>query len=175
MKEIIKDSNPGAAIVEGAAWLGLNPNLNATRTSNLTYGVEGASLFKLGDPESKKIKILGEPDYCDNILLPFVETGDLVEINKAVYHDLSPLSSNQTVLLFKFYSTNKRNVRHINDNDPYTTLQGDKKFEREDTTKGKDWTIRVTMYFGRNEIEILMEDMTTHETQRLEMDFRYKF
>jgi molecular chaperone DnaK (HSP70) len=172
VKKIIQDSNPGAAVVEGATWLGLNPNLNATRTSNLTYGVDCLDFFKSGDPEAKKIKILGKPDYCDDILLTFVKAGELVEIDKAVYHNLSSINPDQTVLLFKFYSTKETNVRHINSQ---MTLHGDKKFTREDAAKGKNWTMRITMYFGRSEIEVVIEDMTTHEIKRLKLDFRCTF
>ena len=75
-------------------------------------------------------------------------------------------------LLFKFYSTKETNVRHINSQ---MTLHGDKKFTREDAAKGKNWTMRITMYFGRSEIEVVIEDMTTHEIKRLKLDFRCTF
>ena len=174
VKEIIQDRNPGAAIVTGATWLGLNPNLNATRTSSLTYGVASTDTFKSGDPESKKLKRSGKPDLCNDILLAFVKAGELVAIDKAVYYDLSPLYPDQDCLPFKFYSTDEKNVRHINSN---MTLQDSVEFKREDTTKGTDWTIRITMYFGRGEVEIVMEDMTytTNEIKRLKIDFKSKY
>jgi molecular chaperone DnaK (HSP70) len=170
VKKIIQDSNPGGAIMEGAGWLGLHPNLNPTRTSNLTYGVNCVSVFQPGDPENKKIRIDGEPDRCDDILLAFVEAGDLVGIDETREHKLNPIYPHQKVIECKFYSTPERNARHINSN---MILQGNKEFEREDTTKGKDWTIKITMYFGRCEIGIEIEDLTTHEIQRLKLDFRH--
>lgn|GEM_PF-6389853 len=86
-------------------------------------------------------------------------------------HIFTTLKYDQTKAYFPIYTTPNKEVR-------YTDEKGVKKIggvevDMPDMTGGINRKIKVTMYFGRTEIEVEIRDETSGNESRVKIDFSY--
>ncbi|MEC4880158.1 MAG: Hsp70 family protein [Scytonema sp. PMC 1070.18] len=173
VNKIVMPSEPGEAIVQGAVFCGLNPEMIRTRCSRLTYGCKSRAIFNPDkDPENKKFHskdIKGGGWYCTDRFSIFVLAGDSVGVNKTVMHRFLPTEHNQTKFKLEFYATKKQEVRYTDEEG--VTKIGELTVEIQDTTGGLNREVEVTMYFGKTEIKVEAKDKTSGKKYDTELHF----
>ena len=172
VKKVIHPVDPEIAVMCGAVYFGLNPDIWIDRVASRTYGKSVAKEFRIGDPESKKI-IEDGVQYCKDQFDIFVRKGDIVTAGKKVTKQYIPLTKDQKSRRVVLYSSTSDNPTFIDE--PNVISHQSQDITREDTRSGKDWTIEVSMYFGETEIKVEITDFDTGLTKVLKLDFRYKY
>lgn len=174
VRRVITPSSPGFAVLSGAVYFGLEPRVIRSRCSRFTYGCGMSTEFdpKL-DPETKKFwHTERKVDYCHQRFKVFVTAGDSVSIDNKITHIFSAHSSNQTKSYFPIYTTPNKEVRYT-DEDGVKKV-GEIEVNMPDTTGGINRKIKITMYFGRTEIEVEARDETSGNENRVKIDFSYE-
>lgn len=168
--QVIKPSNPSAAILFGAILYAFSPE-EIIRRTRLTYGCQITTTFQSGiHKENKKRWYEDLKRYlCEDIFDIFIKAGDIVDINARITNEYTPLACDQNVMSLKLLATKKQNVLY-SDEDGVIEL-GELRIERSDTTSGLDWTVEVTMYFGRTEIQVEAKDIKTGNQQKTTLHF----
>jgi len=172
VKKVIHPVDPEIAVMYGAVYFGLNPNIWIDRVASRTYGKSVAKEFCIGDPESKKI-IEDGVKYCKDHFDIFVRKGDIVTAGKKVTRQYIPLTKDQKSRRVMLYSSTSDNPVFVDE--PNVISHQSQDITRDDTRSGKDWTIEVSMYFGETEIKVEITDFDTGLTKVLKLDFRYKY
>lgn len=171
--KIVMPSQPGAAIVEGAASFGLNPESIRSRRSRLTYGCQTCSVFdEVRDRHHKSKRTYYEEQgdwYICNRFSVFVLAGESVDVNEIVTHSFYPMTADQKALGFNFYGTRKKNPRYIDE--PDVEELGEINVDISSTVGTRDRPIEVSMKFGKTEIEVTARDVKTGETYNTTLRF----
>ena len=164
---------PGAAIVEGAASFGLNPESIRSRRSRLTYGTNECKIFDEKcdrDQKSKRRKFEEQGDYyiC-NFFNKFVSVGERGDVNKVVKNFRVPMSADQTSLLLTFHSTRKKNPRYVDESD--VEKLGELVIDISRTVGTTDRPVEDSMNFGKTEIAVTAKDKKTGKTYNTTLRF----
>jgi len=172
-RRVITPASPSFAVLSGAVSFGLEPRVIRSRCSRFTYGCGMATVFDpKNDPESKKFwNSERELDYCNNRFKVFVTAENSVSIDGKITHTFSASSRDQTQASFPIYTTLSKKVCYT-DEDGVKKI-GEVKVKMPDTTGGLNRQIKVTMYFGRTEIEVECRDETSGNESRVKIDFSY--
>lgn len=73
------------AVVRGAVYFGLNPQIVTERVSRRTYGVETRMLFQPGlDPEEYSVVGVDQKRYCRQRFSVYVQKGQSVKVDECV-------------------------------------------------------------------------------------------
>lgn len=161
VKKIIVPPTPGGAVVEGAVYFGLHPEIFLSRVARLTYGCGTTTEFIQGlHPENKKQWYSDlNRNQCEDIFSHFVIAGSKVKIDEVVVKNFNPTSNNQTRVRFTLFATQKKKVSYT-DEEGVTQL-GEIVLEIPDTTGGTSRDLQLTMFFGLTEIKVEAKDMTS--------------
>lgn len=174
IERIVVPPTPGAAVVEGAVSFGLDPSLIRSRRSRLTYGCELEYRFEPGvDPEFRKVWLPDIGEYACGRFNAFVKAGDVVEPDSRVSHVFLPVAKDQTEVILDFYATRKREVRYVDE--PGVERIGSLRIEMPDLSGGVDREVKVTMNFGKTEIEVRAVDRTSGRKCRTTLSFTGTF
>lgn len=169
VKKIVTPPFPGAAIVEGAVFFGLNPEIQA-RCSRLTYGCMIYAPFEPEiDPKEKKYqKETGEAKCKDRFDI-FIRAGDRVAVDKKIPKKYFPIGSSQVVMLLEFYATKKKEVRYTDE----TGVEkiGELKVAMPDVNGGLNRQVEVDIYFGQTEIKVEAKDLTSGKNYNTSLTF----
>jgi molecular chaperone DnaK (HSP70) len=172
VENIVMPPQPGAAIVEGAVSLGLNPSIRSRR-SRLTYGCQACQVYdenRDSDQKSKRQYFEDREDwYICNRFNSFVLVGESVSENEVVTKSFSPMSSEQKILGFAFYGTKKKIPRYVDESDVEKLGELDVDISSTVGTGKRD--IEVSMNFGKSEIAVTAKDVKTGETYRTALRF----
>lgn len=164
---------PGAAIVEGAASFGLNPEKIRSRRSRLTYGCKCCQIFDENrdrDQKSKREYFDEQGDwYICNRFSSFVLAGESVEVNEIVTHEFFPMTSQQKNLGFTFYATRKRNPRYVDEADVEEI--GELNIDMSSTVGTRDRPVKISMNFGKTEIVVTASDVKTEQSYKTTLRF----
>lgn len=172
VKEIYVPPMPGAAIVEGAVFYGLNPSSIRERQIRFTYGCLVNRPFIAGDDERKKyLHEERKTYYCRDTFNVFVREGDSVEFDEKVTQSFSTPSSKSTIISVVFFSTKNRNPLYTDEIG--TQRLGEILIETPDLTGGLNRTVQVTMYFGRTEIKVEAKDKNTGKEFETKLKYLY--
>lgn len=173
IKKVVYPPSPGAAIVEGAVALGIEPELIRERRSRLTYGCAVDSLFREGvDPESKKYWAEDQNAYyCRDRFTTFVEAGQALALDQAVHHSFFPLKKAQTEIGFRFFASTTRNIQYADQ--PGLSQIGSLTVRSPRTDLGLNRTIDLTLYFGRSELRAVAVDKASGQRMEIRLDFSW--
>ncbi|MDL5052656.1 Hsp70 family protein [Oscillatoria laete-virens NRMC-F 0139] len=171
--KIVMPPQPGAAIVEGAASFGLNPERIRSRRSRLTYGCQTCAVFDENRDRAQKsqrqyFEEQGDWYIC-NRFSPFVLVGESVDVNEVVTHSFSPMTSDQKGLGLKFYATRKKNPRYVDESDVENL--GELDVDISSTLGTRDRHVEVSMNFGKTEIVVTARDIKTGKTYETTLRF----
>ncbi|MTJ55908.1 Hsp70 family protein [Anabaena sp. UHCC 0253] len=171
--KVVMPSDPGAAIVQGAASFGINPESIRSRRSRLTYGCQSCQPFDENRDRQQKSKrqYFEEQDgwYISNRFSPFVLAGESVDVNEVVTHSFFPMSADQQILVFTFYGTRKDNPRYTDEAD--VEELGKLDVDISSTVGTRDRPVEVSMNFGKTEISITAIDIKTEKTYNTTLRF----
>lgn len=103
----------------------------------------------------------------------FVSAGDEIDIDAPVKQIFTALEHNQTKAEFTFYSTPKKNARYTDES--HLTEHKTIELPMPDTTGGIDRKIKITMFFGRTEIEVIAKDLTSGIEIKTQLDASYTY
>ena len=163
---IVMPPQPGAAIVEGAASFGLDPESIRSRRSRLTYGCQVCKVFdEERDRHQKSQREFFEAKdewYICNRFKFFVIAGESVDVNEVVTHPFYPIGADQKALSFKFYGTTKKNPRYVDE--PDVEELGELNVDISSTVGKEDRPVEVSMNFGKTEIAVIAKDLKTGKT-----------
>jgi molecular chaperone DnaK (HSP70) len=171
--QIVMPPQPGAAIVEGAASFGLNPESIRSRRSRLTYGCNVCRPYdeKYDRNQKSKREYFENKDkfYICNRFNPFVLSGESVDVNEIVTRLYFPMTADQTSLLLTFHSTRKKNPRYTDESD--VEELGKLVIDISSTVGTTDRPLEVSMSFGKTEIAVTAKDQKTEKTYNTTLRF----
>jgi molecular chaperone DnaK (HSP70) len=171
--KVVTPPQPGAAIVEGAASFGLNPESIRSRRSRLTYGCQTCQVFDENrdrDQESKPTYFEEQGDwYICNRFTSFVLAGESVDVNEVVTQPFFSMTADQKILNFTFYATRKNNPRYVDE--PDVEKLGELDVDISSTVGTRDRSVKVSMNFGKTEIYVTAEDIKTGKTYNTTLRF----
>ena len=166
--KIIKPSEPGGAIVAGAASFGRNPDVIRARRSRLTYGTDCSIPFVDGLDSNKKFFNQEKGIYCcHSVFSTFVTAGESVPANSEVGTKFGVGSAYQKEAHFGFYATPNKEVLYVDE--PGVTKIGEAILPMPFTTGGLDRAIEVIMYFGETKIRAKARDLTQGSDKEIEL------
>ena len=155
--DVIVPPNPGAAVRQGATLFALHPHPVQSRVARRLYGITVARSFVKTDPPSKKtvFNFPTGPTFCDALcndsFFLFVEIGDEVGVDTCVEHIVGPCYAKQTEALIELCSSRTR-PRYTTD--AGVVKEGSFLCPMEDTSRGLDRKLVVSIYFGRACVEL---------------------
>lgn len=171
--KIVMPPQPGAAIVEGAASFGLNPESIRSRRSRLTYGCQSCQIFdEVRDRHQKSNRQYFDEQkgwYICNRFSPFVLAGDSIDIDEVVTHLYYPMSIHQPAIKFAFFATKKKNPRYVDESE--VEELGELEIDMSSTIGSTDRSIDVSMCFGKTEIFINACDQKTGQIYKTNFRF----
>ena len=171
--KIVMPSQPGAAIVEGAASFGLDPKRIRSRRSRLTYGCQTCKVFDENrdrDQKSKRKYYEEQGDwYICNRFSGFVLAGESVDVDEVVTHSFFPMTADQKIVGFTFYATRKKNPRYVDESD--VEKLGELDVDISSTVGTRDHPVEVSMNFGKTEIVVAARDIKTGKTYNTTLRF----
>ncbi|KAM4731313.1 heat shock 70 kDa protein 12A-like [Anableps anableps] len=160
------------AIVNGAVQFGRNPEVLASRKSAFTYGIAVCNIFnETKHKAEKKFKADGV-DYCSDIFSELVKEGEDVRWNETRECFFSPIQSDQTSMNMKFYRTERKDAKYVDDWGMEDV--GSFIVKMPDTTGGMDRTVRLDISFGASEINATATDKTSGSKGSIQIDFMTK-
>ncbi|ORZ00967.1 hypothetical protein BCR43DRAFT_511896 [Syncephalastrum racemosum] len=152
------------AVVRGAVYFGLNPQIVTERVSRRTYGVETRMLFQPGlDPEEYSVVGVDQKRYCRQRFSVYVQKGQSVKVDECVSKNFVisyPNDTDSDLFAFDGEGPPPRLTTHslINKVGHFPirmpTLEG--------ARPGDKINMTIRMYFGLTEIKIecLIHDKT---------------
>lgn len=171
--KIVTPAQPGAAIVEGAAAFGMNPESIRSRRARLTYGCNTGCVFDekldLARKSERKYDDEKKKYYLYNRFSYFMRAGQSVGIDEVITNSFSPSNATQTAVLFTFYATKKKNLRYIDE--PGVQKIGEIKVDISSTVGIENRSIKVSMNFGKTEIAVTAKDIQTGEIYKTNLQF----
>jgi len=171
--KIVTPSEPGAAIVQGAASFGLNPESIRSRRSRLTYGCDTCLEFDENRDRNQKSKrqYFEEKSkwFLCNRFHPFVLASESVDVNEVVTRSFYPMTADQKLITFTFYATRKQNARYVDESDIEELGQLD--VDISSTVGTLDRPVLVSLNFGKTEIAVTAVDVKTNKTYNTNLRF----
>lgn len=171
--KILCPEEPQVAILKGAIMYGKKPTVVKSRISTLTYGFCTSVTFNesIHKGKSKYVNSLGE-EYCDVTFEKLVSKGESVLCNELREFTRCPVDPNQTTAKFKFYSTERQNVKYV---DEYkVNLIGSLSVGMANVNKGMSREVRLEVQFGSTEMKATATDKESAETKSVKFDFMSK-
>ncbi|ALB39589.1 MULTISPECIES: Hsp70 family protein [Nostocales] len=171
--KVVMPSDPGAAIVQGAASFGVNPESIRSRRSHLTYGCQSCQPFDKNHDRNQKSNRQYLEDqggwHIFNRFRSFVLAGESIGVNEVVTHSFNPVTADQTVINFKFYATRKQNPRYVDESE--IEELGELDVDISSTVGTRDRPVEVSMNFGKTEIAVTAIDIKTGKTYNTALRF----
>ena len=167
--KVLFPTDPQEVIIKGAVLFGKNPKVSS-RVSALTYGISVSERFveSKHKPENKFTTNDGT-EYCCDVFKKLVQKGESVGCDEVREHTFTPISSDQTEIPFIFFSTERLNVKNV---DEWGLDRiGSFIVQSPDTTKGLDRSIRLEIKFGFTEIQATATDIESKKTKSIKLDF----
>ena len=165
--KVIIPLDPELAVLKGAVMFGQDSDIITARISPHTYGFYSMRHFMEGDPESKRDNIDGT-DYCKDVFQRLVTIGDLVNVNHWVEKEVFASSAVMRQMFIKFYQTNEENPKFVTDKG--CECIGELIVDMPDTSKGKERSVEVSVFFGETEISVKGLDKTTQKLQEAKLN-----
>ncbi|KAI9315669.1 hypothetical protein BX666DRAFT_1878862 [Dichotomocladium elegans] len=161
------------AVVRGAAYYGLNPQVIKARVSRRTYGINAGLPFEdHRDPPSTRVVRPDGSVRCTTRFLVFVKKGDVLPIDQCIREHMYVYYGTVKYTDIMLYATEKDDVpRYYNDPDvkhvaaisvPIPDMPG--------VMHGERISYTVRMYFGTTEIR-MEADFGTGQSYRVYCDF----
>jgi molecular chaperone DnaK (HSP70) len=171
--KIVMPAQPGAAIVEGAAAFGMNPESIRSRRSRLTYGCDIRAVFDekldLARKSDRKYDDEKREYYMNNRFYSFITAGQSVGIDEVITNSFSPPTAATTVVTFTFYATKKEKLRYIDE--PGVQKIGEIKVDISSTVGTENRSIEASMNFGKTEIAITVKEVKTGKEYKTNLQF----
>ena len=158
-KKIVIPINPSLSVLNGALIYGFEPDIIVSRVCRYTYGIAKQGVWKVGDPESKKLpeKTKKGLHWCDGRFDKHVEIGQVIKVGEFQDPREYFVVEDQDKALLDFYASSKKNPRFVDDPDciciGYFVLDLSEKSTREN--------ISVRICFGGTELEVEAMEETT--------------
>ena len=171
--KVIIPLDPELAVLKGAVMFGQDSDIITARISPHTYGFYSMRYFMEGDPESKRENIDGT-DYCKGVFQRLVTIGDLVNVGHMVEYNVYASSAVMKQMFIKFYQTNEKNAKFVTDKG--CECIGELIVDMPDTTKGKDRSVELSLFFGETEISVQVQglDTTSCKLQKTKLNLLMK-
>lgn len=168
--KVLFPTDPQEVIIKGAVLFGKNPKVVSSRVSALTYGIALNERFDESKHKPEKKFTTHEGiEYCSDVFNKLVEKGESVGCDEVRKHTFFPISSDQTKISFRFFSTERLNAKYV---DEWGMDQiGSFTVQSPDTTKGLDRNIRLEIKFGFTEMQATATDIESKQTQSIKLDF----
>ncbi|MEQ2301034.1 hypothetical protein AMECASPLE_031862 [Ameca splendens] len=163
---------PQEAIMKGAVQFGRNPAVLASRKSAFTYGVRVAERFDVLKHRADKKFTNEEGEWCNDIFMTLVKADDDVGWDEIKTEILNPIESEQTVVNFTFYQTERNHVTYVDEEG--VEKIGSFNVESPDTTLGLNREIELKIKFGSTEMTATATDKETGSPQTVKLDFMTK-
>ena len=168
--KVLFPTDPQEVIIKGAVWFGKNPNVVSSRVSALTYGIAVSERFDESKHKPENLFTTNDgTEYCCDVFKKLVQKGESVGCDEVREHTFTPISSDQTEIPFIFFSTERLNVKNV---DEWGLDRiGSFIVQSPDTTKGLDRSIRLEIKFGFTEIQATATDIESKKTKSIKLDF----
>ncbi|XP_071001926.1 heat shock 70 kDa protein 12A-like [Oncorhynchus clarkii lewisi] len=168
--KVLFPTDPQEVIIKGAVLFGKNPKVVSSRVSALTYGITVYQRFDESKHKPEKKFTTHEGiEYCSDVFNKLVQKGESVGCDEVRKHTFFPISSDQTEISFRFFSTERLNAKYV---DEWGMDQiGSFTVQSPDTTKGLDRSIRLEIKFGFTEMQATATDIESKQTQSIKLDF----
>ncbi|XP_066285858.1 heat shock 70 kDa protein 12A-like [Branchiostoma lanceolatum] len=157
------------AVIKGAVLFGRNPDSIKERLSARTYGVRSTTEFKEGVHPSQHRVVTEGLTLCTDIFNKLVEVDDVVVLQESKSMTFKAIRDDQQGATVYLYCTGEKNPEFTTD--PGMTICGRVHVDMPDTRGGKERTIEVKFTFGRTEIDVQAEDLTSHTRAFTTIDF----
>lgn len=171
--KIVMPAQPGAAIVEGAAAFGMNPDSIRSRRSRLTYGCDVRDVFDekldLARKSDRQEDLEKKEYYMSNRFSSFITAGQSVGIDEVITKSFVPSTAAQTAVAFTFYATKKENPRYVDETDVQEI--GKIRIDISSTVGTEDRSIEASMNFGKTEITVTVKDVQTGGIYKTNLQF----
>ena len=171
--KIVMPAQPGAAIVEGAAAFGMNPESIRSRRSRLTYGCDVRDVFDekldLARKSERTYDREKEKWYMNKRFSSFITAGQSVGIDEVITKSFNAQTAAQTAVAFTFYATKKENLRYIDE--PDVKKIGEIEVDISSTVGTENRSIEASMNFGKTEITVTVKDVKTGKKYQTNLQF----
>eukprot|EP00058_Branchiostoma_floridae_P006840 XP_002592328.1 hypothetical protein BRAFLDRAFT_240135 [Branchiostoma floridae] len=157
------------AVIKGAVLFGRNPDAIKERVSARTYGVMSSTAFIEGvHPPQKKVDE-GGLTLCKDVFNKLVGVDEAVALYESKSMEFKAIRDNQEGATVYLFCSRERNPKFITDDD--MSICGQVHVDMPDIRGGKDRTIEIKFTFGRTEIDVQAEDLTSHTRAFTTIDF----
>jgi molecular chaperone DnaK (HSP70) len=166
VKKIVTPTNPGVAVMQGAAYYGLNPSERVKfRKARMSFGFQLSLPFEPGeDIELHKGKG-EESERCPRRFWPLVKVGDTLSSDKPFSQKLSPVFPDRETGILPVYQSPRNGVR-------YTDEEGVQCLGQLEVPMPSDNTeVEVSMSFGQTEFFVTARNLGTGKA--VAVNFRY--
>lgn len=158
------------AVVKGAVMFGKRPHIVVERCLSETFGTECYQSFLPDVHPMEKRRIVEGDVVCEDIFFVLARENEKVKIGESKKTSrYSPVRENQTRVRFDFFTSTNPEVRYTTDAG-VRKLPGFIEVESPDTSKGKDRSIELRLYF-ETEIRAVGVDMETGKEASTYIDF----
>jgi molecular chaperone DnaK (HSP70) len=156
----------GNAVLKGAVYFGIEPDLYRKRIATSTYGFDCAMPFEEGiDPieygqvdgwfwtKKNFISEITGQHLCNNRFSVFLPKGKTIELNTPIEKTFNPVRFDQNIMPFTIYKTNGDKIRYIDGCEKIHNFSVHKNKEWKTT----DWSVKILLYCrqgGEIELEV---------------------
>ncbi|MEQ2300238.1 hypothetical protein AMECASPLE_023271 [Ameca splendens] len=160
---------PQEAILRGAVEFGRKPHLVASRKSAFTYGVRVSRRFDKSKHKAEKKKINKDGEWCRDIFMKLVESGEDVGWDETRTFSLYPTQADTKMMNYNFYCTKKGNPKYVDE-------EGIEKIgcfclHSPNTKRGLNRELKLNIKFGFTEMTAEGVDLDSDQTSSVELDF----
>ena len=161
------------AVVQGATMFGQKTTVVSSRIMATTYGFQTYLPFDPKVHRLDKKEIIEGKSLCKELFEVVVKENDAVKVGEKKVFIRFPVYSDQTSVLFLFFTTEDPNVKYTTDLGVGPSI-GKLIVKSPDISKGKNREIEVSVYFGGTEIKATAIDKTSGNTATAYFDFLFK-
>ncbi|KAI9253529.1 hypothetical protein BDA99DRAFT_563105 [Phascolomyces articulosus] len=145
------------AVVRGAAYYGVHPEIVVSRISRRTYGIRSYQAFdEKVDPPSKRVERPDGGVRCDDRFNTFVKKYDEVPVNHCIQRDFFLYNGTDTSVIIELFATENDTIPRYSDQKGVHRIANISisapKMPNMKKNQQIDYTI--SMYFGKTEIRM---------------------
>ncbi|XP_076142902.1 heat shock 70 kDa protein 12A-like [Alosa pseudoharengus] len=171
--QVLCPLHPQEAVMIGAVEFGMRPEVVVSRICALTYGIAVAPEFDESKhrPEKKYMSSDGVA-HCNDCFERLVKRDESVGYKETRSYTYFPVSSDQTSMSIRFYSTTRLNAEYVDEwgMDKIGSIT----VPMPDIKGGLKRQVRLDICFGSTEITATVTDMTSKITKTTTIDFMRK-
>jgi len=158
------------AVVKGAVMFGKRPHIVVERCLSETFGTDILESFLPGVHPLEKLRVVDGVAKCKDVFSILARKNETVKIGESKKTSrYRPVRENQTRVRFDFFTSTNPEVRYTTDAG-VRKLPGHIEVESPDTSKGKDRSVELRLYFD-TEIRAVGVDIETGKEASTYIDF----